>query len=466
MPGGSAPIMTSTLSGACAVLLAALMLAAPAAWNGFPLLYWDSADYLAMPFDRQVPVFRSGSYAIVTAAGRLLGSPWAIVAVQALLVAYLIHEAVAAFAPRRTDAAFLGIVLGLCLLTGLPWYASQVMADAFVGPLVLGVAALAFGRMEGWSWARKAALVLGLGVAAAVHSTHVALTVGLLLVFAALWAASWLPRLGWLRVRPPGAAAVIAVGIALAVAANWALTGRAFLAQPIGTLTFARMVQDGTAKRYLGEVCPETPELRMCAIRDRLPPTANLFLWMPGPFYEVGGWAPEVEAEAKRIVSDSLSRDPLAHAASALGLTWKQFRSIASGEGLIDLDTIHRGDSVETNPFMPKVIANTYPGSLDDYRTSRQREDIDLRALNAFQVPLAFAAVAALAGLTVLGFRRRDRTAALLGLTVLLALLGNAFICGALSNPADRYQGRIVWIALAAAALLTLRPLTTDERHR
>jgi hypothetical protein len=29
---------------------------------------------------------------------------------------------------------------------------------------------------------------------------------------------------------------------------------------------------------------------------------------------------------------------------------------------------------------------------------------------------------------------------------VLIALLGNAFICGTLSNPHDRYQSRLIWV--------------------
>jgi hypothetical protein len=435
-----------------AVILAALILAVPSIWNGFPFLYWDSFDYIKMPFDGIVPVFRSGSYTIVTSIGMIFGTLWSIIAAQTLLLAYLLHEAVATFVPRHACVIFLALVLAVSLLTSLPWYASQIMPDAFTGLLVLGLAALAFAT-NGWSPRRRAALVAGLGIAVAVHSTHIALSLGLLLVFGAMWGVSQTRRFGWLEVRLAAPAAVIVVALVLAVSANWALTGRTFLMQPIGTLTFARMVQDGSAKHYLDKVCPEQPTLRMCKIRDRLPPTANLFLWMPGPFYEVGGWSPEVEAEAKEIVLDSLWRFPIEHAVNALKLTWQQFWAVRAGEGLINLDTIHPGDSVERNPFMPRALAMTYPAELPAYQKSRQRGSIDLTILNAIQVPIAFAGVVSIAVLTVLGFHYRDRVMASVGLTVLLALLGNAFICGALSNPADRYQGRIVWIALAVSIL-------------
>jgi hypothetical protein len=32
-------------------------------------------------------------------------------------------------------------------------------------------------------------------------------------------------------------------------------------------------------------------------------------------------------------------------------------------------------------------------------------------------------------------------------MVVLLAILANAFVCGALSNPHDRYGARIAWLA-------------------
>ena len=36
----------------------------------------------------------------------------------------------------------------------------------------------------------------------------------------------------------------------------------------------------------------------------------------------------------------------------------------------------------------------------------------------------------------------------------LVTLVGNAFICGALSNPHDRYQSRVVWIAVLAVGMV------------
>jgi hypothetical protein len=57
---------------------------------------------------------------------------------------------------------------------------------------------------------------------------------------------------------------------------------------------------------------------------------------------------------------------------------------------------------------------------------------------------------------TALWLRRRDDMLYLPAF-ILAALLGNAFICGVLSNPHDRYQSRLMWVASLAAILLVLR---------
>jgi hypothetical protein len=60
--------------------------------------------------------------------------------------------------------------------------------------------------------------------------------------------------------------------------------------------------------------------------------------------------------------------------------------------------------------------------------------------------------------LFALGLRRRDYfDIGLLAATVTLAILGNAVVCGTLSNPHDRYGARLAWVPLMVAALALLR---------
>jgi len=59
-------------------------------------------------------------------------------------------------------------------------------------------------------------------------------------------------------------------------------------------------------------------------------------------------------------------------------------------------------------------------------------------------------------------WRRRPDDLALLAATVLLALLGNAFVCGVISGPHDRYGARMVWIATLVALIAGVRRFSGD----
>jgi hypothetical protein len=46
---------------------------------------------------------------------------------------------------------------------------------------------------------------------------------------------------------------------------------------------------------------------------------------------------------------------------------------------------------------------------------------------------------------------------------VTLALLGNAFICGVISGPHDRYGARMVWLATFVVLMALFRTIGDDE---
>lgn len=438
-----------------AILLAAVLLALPALWNGYPLVYYDTVDYVRMPFTGEVQVFRTASYAVIAAIGRPAGSLWAVLALQCLLVAYMLHEILAVFAPVRPAKALVPLVAVLDGLTGLPWFTSQIMGDAFTGVAVLGMAVLAFGG-DRLGRGRRIALTAAVALATAAHTTHLGIVAGLVVCFAGLALAA--PRF-WPSLRPRMAlpAMVLVGAVAITAGANWAVSGRVFVSQPSSILFLARMVQDGLAERYLDEVCPKGAPFRLCGSRHELPPTANDFLWgdrLKTPFDDLGGWA-GLDDEARRIIQGSFRDMPVEHAAAAIRLTLQQMAMVRTGDGLVNMDWHIR-----------RTIATLFPDDWFDYHNSHQRQGISFSAFNAVHVPLTFGAYVALIWLLTVAWRRRDAMVTGLCLTVLLSLVGNAFICGALSNPLDRYQGRLAWAAVLAMAFAAVHLVGAwrDER--
>jgi hypothetical protein len=79
---------------------------------------------------------------------------------------------------------------------------------------------------------------------------------------------------------------------------------------------------------------------------------------------------------------------------------------------------------------------------------NQQRSRLDFTAINRLHVPVAL--VSMLLAMIVFGrglWRRPFDDLTLLAETVTLTLLGNAFICAAISGPHDRYGARMAWVA-------------------
>jgi peptidoglycan/LPS O-acetylase OafA/YrhL len=95
----------------------------------------------------------------------------------------------------------------------------------------------------------------------------------------------------------------------------------------------------------------------------------------------------------------------------------------------------------------------------------QQRGEIEFTAINRVHYPVALACLLLLP--LVGGYMiRRPETRKLgeLAAVCLLALLANAFVCGTLSNPHDRYGARLIWLAVTAVTVAVVR--LYEERRR
>ncbi|MEP9348474.1 hypothetical protein [Xanthobacter sp. KR7-225] len=237
-----------------------------------------------------------------------------------------------------------------------------------------------------------------------------------------------------------------------------ALAAGALMALAVQTL--GMLVEGGVAKAYLDHHCAdaadhgERPPFRLCACRHALPRTANEFLWnrIASPLYALGGWN-AVRGEAEALVDGALETMPGAVARQALDLTVAQLLMPDPGDGL-----------QPRSPYYLQHIGAWYPDSAQAFRNSRQQRGIDFSLLNWPTRAVMGSSLAVLLVFT-LSVRRAPRQA-LFAMAVLAAVLGNAFICGALSNPNRRYEGRMVWLVASAAALLVFSGTTSARLAR
>ena len=358
---------------------------------------------------------------------------WINLGFQALLTLWILQLTLRLLGMAR-PLRLLAIGLVLILTTALPWLASMLLTDIFAGLAVLSLFLLVVhnGKL---SAVEKVSLFLYTSFAAATHSATFGVLFGLCCV-------GWMAK-PLLRRRLPLSGLIqgsvtLVVGAAMLLAANFALSGHLAWTPGGAGVSFGRMMQDGIVTRYLNDHC-DTIKLKLCPYRNQLPATADEFLWASDSIFNKLGRFEGMNAEMEFIATESLKAYPFRQAEAAAVATVSQLLHVGTGEG--------------TNGWIPHtygIIERYLPTQTAAMRAAHQQHwDINFTPINWVHVPVALFSMLLLVGL--LGralWRRRLDDLDLLAATVALALLGNAFLCGVISGPHDRYGARMAWIAV------------------
>lgn len=424
-----------------AALTAVIVLILPALWSGFPLLQYDSGGYIARWYEGYLVPSRSTTFGLFLTASERFNF-WPTVAIQSILTVWVVALALRAFGLAKSPWRTTAVIAGLSVLTTLPWLTSILLTDIFAGLAVLALHLLVFRPAALLRW-EKIGLFLLIAFSAATHSATFAVLLALL--GAGFIARIWLPAAVPLRGLVCGLAA-LAVGAALLLTTNFALS-RQFAWTPGGySIPFGRLLQDGIVTRYLDAHCPQE-QLKLCPYRHKLPRTADDFLWGDSIFNELGRFA-GLNGEMRHIVLRSLVTNPWDHIRTAFAATLSQLSLTATGTG-VDDKLWHTYGIIER--YLPAIVPAM--------RAARQqRGALRFDLLNRLHKPVAILSLILALGLLVRSMYRRDGDElTLLAATVLLAVLANAFVCGALSGPHDRYGARVAWVPVFVIAFAVLR---------
>jgi len=433
--------LTRSVARLVAELFAITVLLAPAIWNGFPLLEYDTGGYLARWFEGVLTVSRSTTYGLFVAGGWPLDF-WPVVILQAAAAVWVIGLTLRAYRFSPYLAGLLAVTAALAMTTALPWLASELLTDIFAGLAVLALHALVW-HGDRIAPRERAALIVFTGFAASTHSATYAVLLVLSVTALIVWP---LNRKLVTGVACARAAVAMLLGAVMLVAANYVVAKQIAWTPGGYGIVFARMLQDGIVTRYLDDRCPD-PRLKLCPYRSELPLDADEFLW-DGPIFDKLGRFAGLGDEMRTIVLESLRDYPAMQIKAAVVATAKQLVTVGTGEGIVtDIWHTHW------------VIEQYTPSVAPVMRAARQqRQEIDFIAINMIHEPIAWAAMALLPVLIMVGFWSVNfADVGRLSATIAVALLANAAVCGAISNPHDRYGSRMVWIAVFAAALAVWR---------
>jgi hypothetical protein len=439
---------------ALASLIAVAVLSAPAIWNRFPLLQWDTGGYIARWYEHSLVISRSTVYGLFLTAGSELGF-WPVVIVQSALAAWVMALTLRAVGLGNRPWLFAGIVTVLSAVTTLSWLTSILLTDIFCVIGVLGLWLLLM-HAEVLNRVERVALFLLVAFSGATHNATLAVLGGLVLVAAAT---TYLDR----RRLPPRRLTAGVAALVLAVVMVFA--GNYYIARQIAwtpggmALSFGRMLQSGIVNKYLDAHCPD-PYLRLCKYKDELPRDADEFFWGSPLFDKLGRFA-GLDKEMKRIALGALFEYPGLQIKSAIMDTGRQLIEVRTGEGV---------ENVVWHTY--GIIKDHLPELVPAMEAARQQERPDGLAhvfpeLNKVHYPIALAAMALLPVIALLAFLEvLPFVYGEFAVLCMIALLGNAFVCGALSNPHDRYGARMVWIAAFAVTLALARLVERLRRPR
>lgn len=426
-----------------------VLMIAPAFWNGYPLLQWDTGGYLARWYEGYLVPSRSTVFGLYLHYGEGFGF-WINLAVQSLATLWLLQLTLRVLSMMQTFR-FVAISLLLMLSTALPWLASMLLTDIFAGLSILSLFLLVVGGSR-TSRLEKISLFVFTAFAAATHSGTLGVLLGLCIV-------GWLvrPLLGR-RLPAAGlarASLTIVAGAFMLVSANHALSGQWAWTPGGYGVAFGRMMQDGIVARFLNDHCPRE-RYKLCPYRNELPASADEFLWGKSVFNTLGRFD-GLNEEMGTIVVHSLADYPAWQAGAALRAMGQQLLHVATGEGA----------SVWI-PHTYGIIERYIPAQIAPMRAARQQHwELNFDAVNRLHVPVALISMLGLVALLAhsLANRRLDDLT-LLAATVTLALLGNAFICGVISGPHDRYGARMVWVATFVVLMALARRFGDDVKAR
>ncbi len=428
-------------------IITTLLLSSPALYNRFPLVYYDTGQYISTSIDLLPVNTCPMGYSFFIRAFSWQASLWPVVFMQAFLISfYIFHVIKIIFQDKDIYIKHFFIVLFLGLLSSASWFASQLMADVFA-PLMLLSVFIFVSDYKNITFKIFNSILLLLIVIS--HYSYIYI---LILLVAALFLINLiyrkkLPDFKKRITRTSLLIPFILFGYFFTPFYNYT-HGKSFsTSEHKHVFMVARLVGTGIMDTYLNDVC-DTKDYSLCEYKDELPNMPSKFVWNSNsPFYKTGGWNSSQE-EYEAILDDLLSQPKYLGMFAYTGFTY-------SLKQLVNFDiTELKPYRRETTPY--QSVEEFFPQELNDYENSRQYYGkLDFKLHNRISYLLVSISL-----LIIIFSWYKGLIKGQLGTLITIISLGivfNAAVAGTFSYVVDRYQSRIVWLIIFAGLLIVLK---------
>jgi len=426
----------------CVVPLGTCAFLWPAILNGYPLVYFDTADYLSVAFTLDFEhFFRGIGYPIWIRLTGFRFSGWLPVIFQAAMNTALLCAVaqVVLRDNRRRIWIILVAVLGTALLSGGPRYASCLMADALTSWMFLGLCLWLLGTS-------RRIRIFGMLLTSATSLSHHSHLPILLSCACLLYALSIiLQDKVWTCTRR------LILGVTLIATLlfpmNWVL-GKAVnsYGSQSSLFLFNSFIGTGVVIETLDHYCPDAG-WALCKLRQEFVEISkqsdpDWFLWNQASPIRRSGWP---QNEPKAILRHAFRCCLKQIIVGTLSGAWKQFWRIDSNE-----DVYQKA----TRPVRT-VIAKALPGELAQFDASRQASPSSAYERNVMTILIpcneqVFYVLVYCLGLILMfvAWSCKHRRMTTLFLLLQTMLISNALVCSFAGTLHARLQGRIAWLTV------------------
>lgn len=380
-------------------------------------------------------------------AGALIGLP--VFSLAIVLLAVWLPVRVTWRYIRPSSSVMLGIALPLLVAASgaLPFYIAYVMPDIFAPVLLLVVATLTVMGRDMRLFEILLALALGM-LAVVVHPSHLAIAL-LLVPLVALLALIQSRRRWWL---PPTLVLLIVItGFAERKAFEFMAENVAEKEVVYNPFMTVRLIVDGPGLRYLEERCPD-PDIATCALLEALSRSddprrlsASRIMFDTSP--ETGSLRLLDAADQQRIAAEQRAF----------------FRDVLISR---PISTVYAFAANTVRQVFLFSIVQTIPtdGVLESVRDLTGKAalqggvlaDLGRDWIENITVVHRLIYILSLGVIVMLLIRpgKLPGPVRAFAVFILLGILANAFVMGAVSQPANRYGARVIWLLPFTATFL------------
>jgi hypothetical protein len=423
------------------VLAGTIILLWSALYNGYPLVYSDSGEYI----NDLCPVDRPSGYYLLILLTTMRSSLWLVVIYQAFFTSLLLFRN--SYLLLRSDGlgknisqlisiTILSIVV---IVTDISKYVSWVMPDIFTSWIFLGGILCLFSS----KWYDRLLAITAISIAFLTHSSHI------LIIFSSL---SILFVIGFIyRIKIPdiwkrsiSLAYIVTLLTIFACVLNFSLGLGFTLSRNKGNFIISKLVCWGVLSKTL-DACGPTKEWRFYKYKKDFDAAIgkedSWFLWYEdSPIHKMGDWVWQDQREQNEIIHCALKNYFPDILKASLIDTVRLLNCFDSNDGLYSF--------ASPQHYVYGAIKNKYPTEHEYFLKSRQQRgllvNVRLISINEYIIQYGLIMIYIIASYFYLYNKEYKLSIILISLIIFIVL--NGIILGSLSTVQGRYSGRVLWL--------------------